>query len=264
MNPSKLRTVSSGFDLQKICSGYCHRCGEEHVLPEGNVRRHCLELMEIFKKKKRIDLKQSDADADPEFSTEYLIGEARGKMFGVMECLQKDGTTVVLRAFSGQYNGNWELDGWVGPLFDVNSLTHLSRDVEREVKRLGREIDLLPEGALQRTRYKQQRKALSRKLMRDIHTLYGLTNFRGDSQSLYEVFSKGRGIPTGVGDCCAPKLLNHAAGNGLIPLGVAEFYWGRENPSASRQHGGFYPPCTTKCRPILGFMLCGLNELRDG
>ena len=45
-------------------------------------------------------------------------------------------------------------------------------------------------------------------------------------------------------------------------FGLAEFYWGRENRSGNRRHALFYPSCEEKCRPILGFMLCGLEEAR--
>jgi hypothetical protein len=97
--------------------------------------------------------------------------------------------------------------------------------------------------------------------MQDIHRLYTLTNFRGELRPLTEAFTASGGIPTGTGDCCAPKLLNQAIQKCLLPLGMAEFYWGRENSSQTRHHGRFYPSCDTKCTPILGFMLCGLDEL---
>lgn len=95
--------------------------------------------------------------------------------------------------------------------------------------------------------------------MQDIHSLYRLHNFRGEQCSLFDLFGDTNGIPTGTGDCCAPKLLNLAARNGLQPLGLAEFYWGKTNKSASRQEGYFYPACQDKCGPILGFLLCGLE-----
>jgi len=71
-------------------------------------------------------------------------------------------------------------------------------------------------------------------------------------------------IPTGAGECCAPKLLNYAALNGLKPVGLSEFYWGKENKSGTRQHKQFYPACVEKCQPILGFMLCGAEKWSDG
>ena len=96
--------------------------------------------------------------------------------------------------------------------------------------------------------------------MRDIHSLYRLTNFRGETTTLDEAFIGDSGIPTGTGDCCAPKLLHFAAQNDLRPLGISEFFWGKENISGEHHHGSFSSSCVEKCRPILGFMLCGLDE----
>ncbi len=241
------------------CSGYCRRCGRDHALAEGQARHCCLELMRDLENKKRIDLSVPDAEADPCFSTDYLYGEARGQMFGILRCRDQNGTDLTLKAFSGQYNGIWEVEGWMPPLFDVKEWNHVTRDVEKEIKELGRQIDLSGTGSTRRRKLVLQRRKLSQQLMKDIHALYTLTNFRGESRPLIEVFIGENGIPTGTGDCCAPKLLNFAARNGLTPLGLAEFFWGEENKSKSRQHGGFYPSCAGKCQPILGYLLCGLE-----
>ena len=213
--------------------------------------------MQILEDKKRIDLMISDDQADPRFSTEYLFGEARGKMFGVLVCINRKGSPAVLRSFSGQYNGIWEADGWAPPLFPTQTFFSISRDVEKKIKELGREIKNHHHMSEKQRQLIKTRKSLSRKLMKNIHGLYTLSNFRGETKSLEEVYI-GTGIPTGTGDCCAPKLLNYAARNHLKPLSLAEFYWGKENLSRTRQHGQFYPSCSDKCRPILGFMLCGL------
>ncbi len=194
-----------------------------------------------------------DDGRDSRFSTDYLLGEARGQMFGVLECTTASGDIVVLRAFSCQYNGEWLVDGWVPPVLDVVEFNRIADPVDREIKTLDRMISEGHEPGLIR-----RRRALSRDLMTRIQGLYRLTNFRGETRPMTEVFQGG--IPTGAGDCCAPKLLNHAALLGLTPLGISEFYWGRENRSGTRKHGEFYAACAEKCQPILGFMLCGTGE----
>ena len=70
-------------------------------------------------------------------------------------------------------------------------------------------------------------------------------------------------MPAGTGDCCAPKLLNYAAVEGLIPLSLIEFYYGRGNKSGTKKHRHFYPPCTEKCAPILTYMLRGAEKLQE-
>ena len=246
--------------LQKSCWGYCASCRKEHSLAEGLARQHCLELMKTLDEKKRIDLALPDKEANPRYSTEYLYGKARGQMFGVMVYRKPDGFISALKAFSGQYDGVWEVKGWAPPLFDVHAFNTISHDVEKRIKQLGRQIDKLDVASPDKKKLTRQRKNLSQHLMKDIHSLYRLTNFQGETRSLYDVFTGANGIPTGTGDCCAPKLLNFAAKNDLRPLGLAEFYWGRENRLGSRMHGRFYPSCEGKCQPILGFLLCGLES----
>jgi hypothetical protein len=217
--------------------------------------------MRLLGTRKSLDLFSSPETCDPRLATDSLYGEARGKMFGVMECLAGDGSIVILRAFSGQFNGFWDIDGWAPPLFDSRRMTAISVAVEREIKRLGQEMAGPGCSPLRRRELQQQRRQLSQDLMRRMHGLYRLTNFRGEKAGLFAAYCGENGIPTGTGDCCAPKLLNHAARQHLLPLGMAEFYWGRENRSGGRQEGCFYSSCREKCRPILGFLLCGLEEL---
>ncbi len=214
--------------------------------------------MALLEEKRRIDLHAPDSEADPRFSTDVLFSEARGHMFGVMVYRDGQGNLGAAKAFSGQYNGSWLVDGWVGPVVDVAEFERVNAPGERAVKAMGRRMEALEAGARARQVLKRQRRIMSRKLMGELFGLYRLRNFAGESRALAEVFL-GNGIPTGTGDCCAPKLLHHAVRNRLTPLGLAEFYWGRENRSGSKRHGEFYPACEEKCRPILGFLLCGVH-----
>ena len=70
-------------------------------------------------------------------------------------------------------------------------------------------------------------------------------------------------IPSGAGECCAPKLLQAAYELGLQPLAMGEFWWGPSNPMRYRQPGAFFPACHSKCRPILSHMLRGLRVEAD-
>ncbi|WP_310430185.1 RluA family pseudouridine synthase [Chamaesiphon sp. VAR_48_metabat_135_sub] len=101
---------------------------------------------------------------------------------------------------------------------------------------------------------KQRRKLRSRQLQTQMHDAYQLMNFLGTSSSLRELMPAG--IPTGTGDCCAPKLLHYAASHQLKPISMAEFWWG-EN-SQDKCQGEFYGACQERCQPLMGFMLSGL------
>lgn len=102
---------------------------------------------------------------------------------------------------------------------------------------------------------KQQRKRLSRQLQAQMHEVYRLTNFAGDSITLQAL--QPQGLPTGTGDCAAPKLLHYAATHGLQPLGMAEFWWGTDQ--GDKQVGQFYGACRDRCQPIMGFLLSGVT-----
>lgn len=101
---------------------------------------------------------------------------------------------------------------------------------------------------------KQRRRHLSRQLQAQMHATYHLTNFAGTSITLQDL--KLGGLPTGAGDCCAPKLLHHAATHDLKPLAMAEFWWGPA--SGDKRPGEFYGACVDRCQPLLGFLLSGL------
>jgi len=104
---------------------------------------------------------------------------------------------------------------------------------------------------------KQRRKELSRELQVQMHAAYTLVNFLGNSRSISSLMPTNS-IPTGTGDCCAPKLLHCAAVHNLKPLAMAEFWWGP--PSGDKIQGEFYGACGDRCQPLMGFLLSGLGQ----
>ena len=110
---------------------------------------------------------------------------------------------------------------------------------------------------------KQKRKALSEALQGRIFRLFVVQNARGERLDLMEVFNRyyGEAVlpPSGAGECCAPRLLQYAYVQGLKPLCMAEFWYGDSPVGEVRHHGHYYPACSSKCKPILSFMLQGLD-----
>lgn len=114
-----------------------------------------------------------------------------------------------------------------------------------------------------------ERRERSARLMAQFHAAVTLMSRSGRIRPLPEVFAAGlqalglppRGVPTGTGECCAPKLLDAAARRGLRPVALAEAWW---EPAATRaarpDHGELKSPCDEKCLPILGFLLCDASE----
>lgn len=122
--------------------------------------------------------------------------------------------------------------------------------------------ELLDQNEARILELKQRRKLRSRQLQTQMHDAYRLMNFLGTSSSLRELMPAG--IPTGTGDCCAPKLLHYAASQGLKPIAMAEFWWGDgmgrwgDGESQRKIQGEFYGACEARCQPLMGFMLAGL------
>ncbi|MDX2242584.1 MAG: RluA family pseudouridine synthase [Leptolyngbyaceae cyanobacterium bins.302] len=105
---------------------------------------------------------------------------------------------------------------------------------------------------------KHQRKQLSRQLQAQMQEAYYLTNFAGKTASLQQLFPHNA-MPTGTGDCCAPKLLHYAATCGFKPLAMAEFWWG-SSVQDDKVSGEFYGACRDRCQPLMGFLLSGIAE----
>ncbi|HEY9629956.1 MAG TPA: RluA family pseudouridine synthase [Coleofasciculaceae cyanobacterium] len=104
---------------------------------------------------------------------------------------------------------------------------------------------------------KQRRKELSRQLQEQLYAAYRLHNFAGDSVSLQQLMAIAL-LPTGTGDCCAPKLLHYAATQGFRPLAMAEIWWGQRSANGDKISGEFYGACAERCQPLMGFLLSGL------
>ena len=108
---------------------------------------------------------------------------------------------------------------------------------------------------------KKRRKTLSKSLQKILFAQYQFLNIDGEIEDLNAIFAK---LPehtpaSGAGDCAAPKLLQYAFKHNLTPIAMGEFWWGAPPKSAVRQHKNYYPSCFSKCQPILGHMLKGLN-----
>lgn len=110
------------------------------------------------------------------------------------------------------------------------------------------------------TSLKKKRAQMSDELQKWIFESSTVHNAAGDVSSIWNIFTdKGLVPPGGTGDCAAPKLLEYAFSNGLRPLAMGEFWYGRSPETAVRTHGHFYPSCTSKCGPLLGYMMQGLK-----
>lgn len=141
--------------------------------------------------------------------------------------------------------------------YEKAELKRIRRRHEAIIQEKADEIDVFCQEI---DRLKARRKAMSEALQERIFRLFVVANARGEHRDLVEVFKPlGTLPPAGAGECCAPRLLNYAFNHGLRPVCMAEFWWGASPVGEVRHHGHFYPACRSKCKPILEFMLQGLD-----
>lgn len=117
---------------------------------------------------------------------------------------------------------------------------------------------------------KRDRIKRSDALQRWLFENFILRSISGKERSVLDVFTqyahhyklKQQLPPSGMGECCAPKLLHYAATHGLKPLELSEVWYGPSPKGEVRHHGMEYEPCQAKCQPILWFMLDkGIDEM---
>ena len=107
------------------------------------------------------------------------------------------------------------------------------------------------------------RAEMSDGLQKWIFRQYVVHNAAGEERSIYDIFDMEYLIPPGgTGECAAPKLLEYAYRHGLKPVAMGEFWYGTSPETAVRTHGHFYPSCTSKCGPLLGYMLQGMELMK--
>ena len=138
--------------------------------------------------------------------------------------------------------------------------------------------------------WKRERKMKSDRLQRWLFSQFSLLNAHGERKNLLDIFrdyylknsparTKAAHItnvntaeraakeslaasllpPSGAGECCEPKLLQYAFLHGYKPISMAMFWWGPPPKTEIRQYGNYYPACNGKCKPILEWMLEGID-----
>lgn len=199
-----------------------------------------------------------------------------GKMLGLLRFAEKGKPESGgwLLAYSGKRNPMVEgvrvhgtLLPFVPPIYDVTE--GFFREKEMEITRINGRIAELsamleeyPGQDLEEQigQLKLKRAMESVKLQRWTFGQYRLLNAKGEERSILEVYEdRNLTPPAATGDCAAPKLLQEAYRRGLEPLEIGEFWYGKSPEGPVRAHGRFYPACSWKCGPILGFMLQGLD-----
>ena len=179
------------------------------------------------------------------------INPKEGKMFGVLVVETAQQQLGFLAAYSGLLEGHNDWGYFVPPIFDAQQPNGYFKTREREIMA------------------SEEHKQMSQELQTWLFHQYQLLNARGETKDLVDVWQdyhcserirrKFPLPPGGTGDCCAPKLLQYAYKEGLKPICMAEFWWGKSPKNLIRHHEQFYPACRGKCKPVLTWMMQGLD-----
>lgn len=179
------------------------------------------------------------------------INPKEGKMFGVLVVETAQQQLGFLAAYSGLLEGRNDWCYFVPPIFDAQQPNGYFKTREREIMA------------------SEEHKQMSQELQTWLFHQYQLLNARGETKDLVDVWQdyhcserirrKFPLPPGGTGDCCAPKLLQYAYKEGLKPICMAEFWWGESPKNLIRHHEQFYPACRGKCKPVLTWMMQGLD-----
>lgn len=204
---------------------------------------------------------------------QLLTKEKSGKMFGVM-IVEAEGKRYYLAAFSGMIGGTYLQEGFVPPVYNLQTEGSYFKQEEANISAINHRIANGEDTENLRRERKQRSIALQQWLFEQFHLL----NAKGESKSLISLFENqpqiltaeeyfngkrqlqmGSRIPSGAGECCAPKLLQYAYQHQLKPLCMAEFWLGPSPKDEVRIDSQYYPACHSKCKPILRHMLEGLQ-----
>ena len=180
-----------------------------------------------------------------------------GKMFGVLVVETADSSLAFLAAYSGLLEGRNDWPYFVPPIYDAQQPNGYFKTEERLIS------------AMCDDNQKEERRQRSQQLQLWLFDQYRFLNAHGERRRLVDVWQDYHNServrrkfplpPGGTGDCCAPKLLQYAYQQQLKPLCMAEFWWGPSPKTEIRQHAQYYPACRGKCKPVLTWMLQGLN-----
>ena len=211
-----------------------------NILSPTIATMYARELMVQLDTKKCLDF-----DRKQTCSTSPLFRDQGGIMFAVAVAIDDvKGEMVVLKAFSGEYLGTALIDGYVPPTYNEEEYHALLKESDTTIKKLQKEGNF--KEAKQYSAYMQQQ----------VHALHSFSCIDGSIRTLDELIPN-RIMPSGTGDCCGPKLLSEIFKRGLKVVSMVEFFYGKDN---NHIHKGFYPPCESRCDPLLSSMI-GLSIL---
>lgn len=207
---------------------------------------------------------------------------SQGKMFGVLVVEAPSAAPheySFIAAFSGLLNGTNCIPYFVPPIYDLLPTDGHFQQEQARIEALSQRITTC-QNEIERNALQHERRQRSETLQDWLFAQFLCLNAKGHSSDILHIFTdyyhtrmlhpenyaqhaRTHHIPGGTGECCAPKLLQYAYLHHLRPLCMGEFWVGSSTTGEVRHDGQFYPACESKCRPLLSYMLQGLDVETD-
>ncbi|MBP5357748.1 MAG: RluA family pseudouridine synthase [Treponema sp.] len=226
--------------------------------PTERARKICRKMLE------ELDSGKIKLTASNRTSTER---KDQGIMLGAMLCRDSDGNEIELRTVSGlsktiipesQDKRTVYVEPIVPPQRIDEALLPNDREIHEYTDEINSLLELTNRTEEQESRLDELKKArteLTTESLKKVFSLYSFRCIDGSTITLNEICRRKNIelVPTGTGECCAPKLLNHAFSHNMQVLSMSEVYYGKDTPHKQNAHE--YPPCDERCGIILPFML---------
>ena len=189
--------------------------------------------------------KYLDWETTSRYATSSLFMDKGGLMFGVLVAIDdKKGEIIILKAFSGEHMGTSIINGYVKPTYNEDLYHQVLSESDKTIKQFQKEGNF------------SDAKNLSISTQQTLHSLHTFTCIDGSQKNLNDLVGN-RTMPSGTGDCCAPKLLSEAFQRGLKVVSMVEFFYGKDSVHI---HKAFYEPCESRCQPLIPNLI-GLDIL---
>lgn len=198
----------------------------------------------------------------------------QGVTLGILVCKNNDGEELVLAANSGNAKklvfrkANENIGETDGTQFIFVDSIVTGEQIESALKKNDLEIHEITDKIKKLNKkcgaeyedLNSKLKTMCAESLSKVHELYFFNCVDGKLRSLKEICTKNHPLhqfknpPTGTGDCSAPKLLDYAFKNHLVPISMAECRFSAEDKT-DPQKIELLPPCDERCGIILPAML---------
>lgn len=226
--------------------------------PQELARYYCKLLVSHIESNK-IELEQ--------VAQESVERSGQGVMLGCLVCWDKSAEKrVVLATVSGNAKRLRQIsfDNNKPFLFVPNLVTNLQiesalKEYDLQIHELTSEINSNILSEKEKQQLIQKRTSFTDVSLRRVFELYEFTCIGNKKKSLTQIIqNRKKLVPTGTGDCCAPKLLSYAFEKEYEIISMDEIFYGSN--TKNKENGKSYPPCDERCGIVLPYML-GLNIL---